>query len=164
MSATTTSETAIDPGRMYPLDAAKQITGFGTAALRSARRNGLQVRYVSNRGFIYGEDLISYIRQNGKAEHGSRPPDDSEDEPEDPDDEDHEDDDPEDPENLRTASRMLLARPPPCLKGDCQAEKGCQLAANKPAPSVRRKRTSSRGKIDDRKSGRARQLEPFPAK
>lgn len=56
--------TEIHPEICYalPLDA----LGFGKAALREMRRNGLPVRRVGRRHFVLGKDLISHIESRGQ--------------------------------------------------------------------------------------------------
>ena len=51
----------IAKGRLYTLDELKQRLGWSTAAMRTARRNGLVVRYSGNRGYVLGDDAIEYI-------------------------------------------------------------------------------------------------------
>jgi hypothetical protein len=56
----------IVPSVLYPLDLLKAKSGLGAAALRTARRTGLKVRYAGGRGFIMGRDFIQWVEQNGK--------------------------------------------------------------------------------------------------
>lgn len=56
----------IVPGVLYPLDHLKARSGLGSAALRTARRTGLKVRYAAGRGYILGRDFILWVEQNGK--------------------------------------------------------------------------------------------------
>jgi hypothetical protein len=56
----------VEPGILYPVDDLKARTGFGTAALREARRNGLRVKYAGGRAYIKGEWFIDYIEAHGK--------------------------------------------------------------------------------------------------
>ena len=58
----------IENGTVYPLDDFKARTGLGSAALRTARRDGLVVKYIGGRAFIRGEDFISFVAANGKSE------------------------------------------------------------------------------------------------
>jgi len=53
------SEIAKD--RSYSLDDFKERSRLGEAGLRNARRSGLKVRYVHNRGYILGADWIEYL-------------------------------------------------------------------------------------------------------
>jgi len=48
----------------YTLDAIEKF-GFGKAAIRTARRNGLKVRRVGRRAIILGSDLLDYIESRG---------------------------------------------------------------------------------------------------
>jgi len=56
----------IRPDELYPLAAAKTRLGWGAAAMRSARRNGLAVMYAGGRGYITGSEIIRYITEMGK--------------------------------------------------------------------------------------------------
>lgn len=46
---------------LYTLEALKRRVGIRDAALRAARRAGLQVYYKHRRGFVYGRDWIKYV-------------------------------------------------------------------------------------------------------
>jgi len=59
----------IDPNLLYPLETFKATLGIKAATLRTARRNGLIVRYVGRVGFILGKDFIDYVRTYGRQEH-----------------------------------------------------------------------------------------------
>lgn len=50
---------------LYTLDEIKQRMGLGQAALRTARRNGLAVKRIGRRGFVFGRDLIEYFDKVG---------------------------------------------------------------------------------------------------
>ena len=52
----------IMPGAAYPLSEFRRITKLGTAALRTARKNGLKVRRVGGRGFILGDDFVEFLK------------------------------------------------------------------------------------------------------
>jgi hypothetical protein len=41
---------------------------MGSAALRTARRQGLTVKYAGGRGYVLGRDFIGYIETHGKSE------------------------------------------------------------------------------------------------
>ena len=56
----------IEPATVYPLQEFMARSGLGTAAMREARRAGLQVKYIAGRGFVKGEWWISYLESNGK--------------------------------------------------------------------------------------------------
>ena len=51
----------IEPGVIYALPLFKQITGFGTHAMRTARRQGLKVRRLGGRVFVMGSDFLDYV-------------------------------------------------------------------------------------------------------
>ena len=51
----------------YSLDQVKSRLGLGTAAIRTARRNGLTVRRVGRKSFILGADLLAYIRDHANV-------------------------------------------------------------------------------------------------
>ncbi len=57
---------------VYPLPVFEQMTGLGKAALRSARRAGLMVRYVSGRGWVLGRDWIDFVVEQGQTEGDER--------------------------------------------------------------------------------------------
>lgn len=52
----------------YPLDTFSRMTGIGKHGLRTARKNGLQVRYIGRRGFVLGSDWLTYLRDHGQCE------------------------------------------------------------------------------------------------
>lgn len=58
---------AVEPDKLYMLDAFMRLTGLKEGALRSARANGLPVHYLHNRGFIIGKEFLDYIRAKGKT-------------------------------------------------------------------------------------------------
>ena len=58
----------IEPGKIYPLALFKQITGFGNHAMRTARKQGLRVRYLAGRAFVMGSDFLDYV--NGLDDAG----------------------------------------------------------------------------------------------
>ncbi len=62
-------EAAIGSGVDYGLAELQKRTGLGKAAMRTARRKGLQVRYVAGRAFVRGEDWLSYVEQHGELEY-----------------------------------------------------------------------------------------------
>jgi hypothetical protein len=51
----------VEPGVLYQIEEFKRRTGFGSHAMRSARRNGLRVRYLGGRAFVYADDFFTYI-------------------------------------------------------------------------------------------------------
>ncbi len=58
----------IRANELYTLSEVRRRTGLGAAALRSAKRQGLEIKYVSNRGFVSGESLIRFISDHGKPD------------------------------------------------------------------------------------------------
>ena len=54
----------ISRDEVYTLDEIKKRLGLSSYALRQARRNGLNVRYVGRRGFIAGQDAMTYIERS----------------------------------------------------------------------------------------------------
>lgn len=61
----------VEPGVLYRLEEAMGRLGWADAAMRTARRNGLKVMYLGNRGYVMGEELIGYISRHAAAEHRS---------------------------------------------------------------------------------------------
>lgn len=61
MSNSDSSSGVINPDELYTLRAFKKRLGISDATLRSARRAGLQVRYLHKQGFIHGKDWIEYV-------------------------------------------------------------------------------------------------------
>lgn len=55
------SQGTVSSNESYTLDELKRRVGLKDAALRTARKNGLAVHYVSGRGFVLGRDWIAYI-------------------------------------------------------------------------------------------------------
>lgn len=53
---------------LYTLDFIKANLGLGQAAMRSARRAGLPVKYVGRVGVVLGSDLIAYVRDTARDE------------------------------------------------------------------------------------------------
>ena len=67
-NSTTPTAGAIFPEAMYRLPATRELMGWGSAGLRSARRKGLRVFYVGRSAFIRGADLIAHVEQHATAE------------------------------------------------------------------------------------------------
>lgn len=65
-----TSPGEISPDTLYTLEEISRRTGLGRHSLRAARRQGLAVRYVHNRGYVIGRDVIQYLLDAGTV--GSR--------------------------------------------------------------------------------------------
>lgn len=51
----------IERTTVYPIAALCAIVGWNRAALRSARRAGLPIRYAGNKGFVSGSDFHEWI-------------------------------------------------------------------------------------------------------
>ena len=49
------------PGTLYPLPTFQEFTGFGRHAMRTARRQGLRVRYLGGRAFVHADDFFDYL-------------------------------------------------------------------------------------------------------
>ena len=64
----TTAPRIIHPGECYPTSEVTRIAGWGPGALRTARKNGIIVRYLHGRAFIFGDDLLTYLRENAATE------------------------------------------------------------------------------------------------
>jgi len=59
-----TAETATEPiiqNATYTLTNFQRITGFGRHALRTAKKQGLVVKYAGGRAFVSGNDFIEYL-------------------------------------------------------------------------------------------------------
>jgi hypothetical protein len=56
-----TANGVINPDELYTLRAFKRRLGVSDATLRSARRHGLQVRYLHKQGYVHGRDWIQYV-------------------------------------------------------------------------------------------------------
>lgn len=65
-----TTEGEIVPGRLYSLSRAQQLLNWGAHSMRQARRAGLQVKYLHNRSYIAGDELIRYVQEQGKSSKG----------------------------------------------------------------------------------------------
>jgi hypothetical protein len=53
---------------LYSLAVVRRLTGWGDAAIRAARKNGLRMLYLHKRVFCRGADLLRYIEANGTEE------------------------------------------------------------------------------------------------
>ncbi|WP_417377064.1 hypothetical protein [Gimesia maris] len=51
----------IDQSKVYTIERFMEVTGIKRFALDTARRNGLKVRKVGRRCFIYGQDFIDHL-------------------------------------------------------------------------------------------------------
>ena len=63
----TAPEGVIVPDRLYSFKAFERTTGWGRAAMREARKNGLEVRYIGRTGYILGQTFIDYVLQHGST-------------------------------------------------------------------------------------------------
>jgi hypothetical protein len=54
------------PDALYGLDEAKQRLHWKEAAMRTARRKGLKVKYMGGRGYILGSAIIAHVTEHGK--------------------------------------------------------------------------------------------------
>lgn len=60
----------IEDTASYPIAAFRKITGLGTAALRTAEANGLEVTWVGNQKWISGAKWNEYLkRESGKPKY-----------------------------------------------------------------------------------------------
>lgn len=57
----------IESSSSYPLREFQRLTGLGDAALRQARRKGLQVIQVGRRKFVRGAAWESYLQAQEKS-------------------------------------------------------------------------------------------------
>lgn len=62
-ASTATTLRPISANECYPLDVFAAAAGLGRAALREARRNGLKVRRVHGRAYVFGSDWLDYLRK-----------------------------------------------------------------------------------------------------
>ena len=53
------------PDALYRLDEAAARAGWGSHALRAARRRGLKIHRCGKRGYVAGADLIALITKGG---------------------------------------------------------------------------------------------------
>ena len=51
----------IDVTAVYHVDKFRQCVGWGIAAFRQAKCNGLRVRHVHGRCYVHGRDFASYL-------------------------------------------------------------------------------------------------------
>ena len=61
------SSGSIRADELYTLPAVEKRLGFGVTAMRTARRNGLPVRYIGRKGFVAGKDLLEYFERHAKT-------------------------------------------------------------------------------------------------
>jgi hypothetical protein len=53
--------TEIDVAAVYHVEEFRRRVGWGIAAFRQAKRNGLRVRHVHGRCYVHGRDFASYL-------------------------------------------------------------------------------------------------------
>lgn len=71
MSSATMTRTVpgeIAPGVIYTLEEFRRRIGWGLAAMRTARRNGLRVIYTAGRCYVRGDDALAYFDAIAQAE------------------------------------------------------------------------------------------------
>lgn len=68
MPETTAQSGIVDPDRIYTLPAFLTTVGWSQGRLRTARKQGLPVKYLSNKGYVYGRDFIDFILRVGSVE------------------------------------------------------------------------------------------------
>lgn len=59
-------EQVIHADALYTLDEIKRRLGVSSDTLRTMRRSGFVVRRVGNRRVVLGDELIAWVRGNGK--------------------------------------------------------------------------------------------------
>ena len=63
---------SISTDHIYSLESFTELTGFGDAAMRAARKNGLRVLRAHGRAFVYGRDFLDYLsRVNAVGSDGA---------------------------------------------------------------------------------------------
>jgi len=72
MAASSQQLGEIQPETLYPLSVFKAVSGLKSTALRTARQNGLPVRYLGGRAFILGGDFIQHVSECGKLHSNSQ--------------------------------------------------------------------------------------------
>lgn len=60
----------IDPSMLYRRDELLARLGWGSAAYRTAIRQGLRTFESGRRTFILGSDLVAYVKATSTAEEG----------------------------------------------------------------------------------------------
>jgi len=67
MAAATKKAGEIQADCLYTLDEIKSRLGLGTAALRTARRQGLIVKRIGRRGYVRGCDLLDWFEREAQS-------------------------------------------------------------------------------------------------
>lgn len=68
MSTVQASPGVIEAGAVYRIEEFKRRVGWGSHAMRQARRAGMKVVYTAGRAYIRGADFISYLDRLAGAE------------------------------------------------------------------------------------------------
>lgn len=55
----------VRPATLYPLPIFQTITGLGDHAMRTARNNGLRVRRLGGRAYVWSGDFFEYLNLTG---------------------------------------------------------------------------------------------------
>ena len=61
MAVADTADRTVQAGAIYRLDDFKRRVGWGSHAMRAARRNGLRVIYTGGRAYVRGDDAVQYF-------------------------------------------------------------------------------------------------------
>lgn len=64
-----TPEGVFAPGEMLTMDALRKRCGWGSWAVRQAKKDGLVVRRVGNTRFVLADDLIRFVTERGTVEN-----------------------------------------------------------------------------------------------
>ena len=73
MPATANPIGEISATSAYTLDEAQRRSRCGAASFRRMRAMGLPVYYHGRTAFVFGSDLLKFIREHGKDEHPGGP-------------------------------------------------------------------------------------------
>lgn len=60
------TNTAIEPQKLYSIKHAQLVSGIGTYGFRQMRNSGLKVCYLGRKAFVLGSDLIDHILSNSR--------------------------------------------------------------------------------------------------
>jgi hypothetical protein len=67
----TVARIPIERGQIYRLDHFKEASGLGFHAMRTARAQGLRVRYLGGKAFVLGDDFLDYVLSLDEHENGA---------------------------------------------------------------------------------------------
>ena len=56
------------PGAIYPITAFKRTTGWGDRQSARAKDDGLKISRVGKWGYVFGQDLIDFVRREQAAD------------------------------------------------------------------------------------------------